>query len=223
MADREVPAAEPAASIADDQADLAEFEASLKTRKKKKKKKKKIVEAKADVASEENKAMVSNADYPYTGLLERCFKLLLVHNPNLNVKKKHTIPPPQLQRIGTRRTCWTNFPQICKLLKRNSEHMQAYVLAELGASASNDGNGRLVIKGRYVPKQIESLLRKYIFEYVTCRMCRSPETTLSRDPMTRLYFLDCSFCGSRRSVAPIKSGYHATMRADRRKQKMQAK
>mmetsp|Transcript_24058 Transcript_24058/g.37858 ORF Transcript_24058/g.37858 Transcript_24058/m.37858 type:complete len:168 (-) Transcript_24058:164-667(-) len=165
--------------------------------------------------------MVEEAEYPYTELLERCFKLLMDKNPNLNVKKRHTIPPPALNRVGTRRTCWANFPQICKLLRRNNEHMQAYVLAELGADASNDGNGRLVIKGRYVPKQIESLLKKYIFEYVTCRMCRSPETTLSRDPMTRLYFLECQICGSRRSVAPIKSGYHATMRADRRKKKMQ--
>eukprot|EP00954_Amorphochlora_amoebiformis_P010817 844812-Amorphochlora_amoeboformis.AAC.2 len=104
-------------------------------------------------------------------LLERCFKLLMDKNPNLNVKKRHTIPPPALNRVGTRRTCWANFPQICKLLRRNNEHMQAYVLAELGADASNDGNGRLVIKGRYVPKQIESLLKKYICEFLYLALC----------------------------------------------------
>mmetsp|Transcript_374 Transcript_374/g.549 ORF Transcript_374/g.549 Transcript_374/m.549 type:complete len:223 (-) Transcript_374:947-1615(-) len=222
MADEnvETPAVETKEDSID--ADLADFEASLKMRKKKKKKKKKPVEEGKDNARE-TETIVEKADYPYTELLERCFKLLMDHNPNLNVKKKHIIPPPSLHRVGTRRTCWANFPQICKLLKRNTEHMQAYVLAELGADASNDGNGRLVIKGRYVPKQIESLLKKYIFEYVTCRMCRSPETTLSRDPMTRLYFIECGVCQSKRSVAPIKSGYHATMRADRRKLKMQAK
>ncbi len=53
-------------------------------------------------------------------------------------------------------------------------------------------------------------------EYVTCHMCRNPETTLSRDSMTRLYFLKCESCSSTRSVAPIKSGFHATSRADRR-------
>jgi hypothetical protein len=56
-------------------------------------------------------------------------------------------------------------------------------------------------------------------EYVTCHMCRNPETSLTRDSVTRLYFIQCESCGSRRSVAPIKSGFHATMRTDRRKTK----
>lgn len=45
--------------------------------------------------------------------------------------------------------------------------------------------------GKYVPKYIESLLRKYIVEYVTCQMCRSPNTTLTRDAVSRLYFVHC--------------------------------
>lgn len=42
-----------------------------------------------------------------------------------------------------------------------------------------------------MPKYIESLLRKYIVEYVTCQMCRSPNTTLTRDPVSRLFFVHC--------------------------------
>mmetsp|Transcript_23573 Transcript_23573/g.75656 ORF Transcript_23573/g.75656 Transcript_23573/m.75656 type:complete len:94 (-) Transcript_23573:236-517(-) len=89
-------------------------------------------------------------------------------------------------------------------------------MAELGTEGSIDGTQRLVIRGKYVPKYIESLLRKYIIEYVTCQMCRSANTTLTRDSVSRLYFLHCQDCGSSRSVAPIRSGYHATSRADRR-------
>ena len=48
---------------------------------------------------------------------------------------------------------------------------------------------------------------------------RNPETSLTRDSVTRLYFIQCESCGSRRSVAPIKTGFHATMRTDRRKVK----
>jgi len=72
------------------------------------------------------------------------------------------------------------------------------------------------IGGRYLPKYIESLLRKYVVEYVTCGMCRSPNTDLVKDQGSRLYFCNCRDCGSSRSVAPIKAGYHATNRADRR-------
>ncbi len=93
----------------------------------------------------------------------------------------------------------------------------SFVAAELGAETSLDGVQRLILKGRYTPKQAESLLKKYINEYVMCHMCRNPETTLTRDSVTRLYFIQCENCSSRRSVTPIKSGFHASMRADRRR------
>lgn len=47
-------------------------------------------------------------------------------------------------------------------MHRQNEHMMSFLLAELGTEGSIDGNSRLVIKGRYQPKQIESLLKKYI-------------------------------------------------------------
>ena len=104
-------------------------------------------------------------------------------------------------------------------LHRQPEHVMSFLLAELGTDGSVDGKKQLILKGRFPAKNIESLLKKYIVEYVTCHMCRSPETSLTRDSVTRLYFLDCEACGSRRSVAPVKSGFHATSRADRRKAK----
>ena len=44
-------------------------------------------------------------------------------------------------------------------------------------------------------------------EYVTCHTCRSPDTILQKE--TRLFFIQCETCGSRRSVASIKSGFQA--------------
>lgn len=81
---------------------------------------------------------------------------------------------------------------------------------------SIDGQQRLVIKGKFIPKYIEKLLTKYIIEYVTCQMCRSFNTTLTKDSVSRLHFVHCQDCGSSRSVAPIKSGYHMQTKADRR-------
>jgi len=132
------------------------------------------------------------------------------------------MPPPKVSRVGTRKTMWDNFAPICQVMHRSTSHVEKFVLAELGTEGSIDGNQRLVIKGRYVPKQIESLLKKYITEYVTCQMCKNPETTLTRDSVTRLYFVQCESCKSRRSVAPIRSGFHATSRTDRRAAKAAA-
>lgn len=71
-----------------------------------------------------------------------------------------------------------------------------------------DGNSQLIIKGRFQQKQIENVLRRYIKEYVTCHTCRSPDTILQKD--TRLFFLQCETCGSRCSVASIKSGFQVS-------------
>lgn len=156
------------------------------------------------------------ADYTYPDLLDRVVDILHSKNPDLIEKKRRNMKPPQLTRVGTKKTLWVNFQEICSMMQRSPEHVFQFFMAELGTEGSIDGNHRLVIRGKYVPKYIESLLRKYIVEYVTCQMCRSPNTELVKDSSTRLQFCNCKDCGSSRSVAAIRSGYHATSRADRR-------
>mmetsp|Transcript_32578 Transcript_32578/g.71838 ORF Transcript_32578/g.71838 Transcript_32578/m.71838 type:complete len:244 (-) Transcript_32578:57-788(-) len=155
-------------------------------------------------------------NYEYSELLDRVVGILHAHNPDLIEKKRRNMKPPQLTRVGTKKTLWVNFQEICTMMQRPPEHVFQFFMAELGTEGSIDGNQRLVIRGKYVPKYIESLLRKYIVEYVTCQMCRSPNTELVKDSGSRLFFCNCRDCGSSRSVAPIRTGYHATSRADRR-------
>lgn len=156
------------------------------------------------------------ADYTYDELLDRVVDLLQLNNPGLVQKTKRNIKPPQLTLLSSKKTLWINFQEICSMMQRSPDHVYQFFMAELGTEGSIDGNQRLIIRGKYVPKYIESLLRKYVVEYVTCEMCRSPNTDLKKDPSSRLYFLQCNDCGSSRSVAVIRSGYHATSRADRR-------
>lgn len=156
------------------------------------------------------------ADYTYDELLDRVVDLLQANNPDLIDKKRTKIKPPQLQLLSSKKTLWVNFQEICSMMQRDPQHVYQFFMAELGTEGSIDGNQRLIIRGRYLAKYIESLLRKYVVEYVTCEMCRSPSTDLIRDQRTRLFLLHCRECGSQRSVAPIRSGYHATSRADRR-------
>ncbi|KAL3663243.1 hypothetical protein V7S43_011652 [Phytophthora oleae] len=189
-----------------------------KKKKKSKKKKDKSEDAVADAAPDSNSVLVQDpATYSYKDeLLARIMAKLHENNPELTDRKRHTMKPPQLMRVGTKKTLWVNFQEICQMMHRSPEHVLQFTLAELGTEGSIDGNQRLVIRGRYVPKYIESLLRKYITEYVSCQMCRSPNTTLTRDSVSRLYFVHCQDCGSSRSVAAIRSGFHAATRADRR-------
>ena len=165
---------------------------------------------------------VDPPQYTYSQLLNRVVDFLHANNPDLIEKRRYTMKPPQLMRVGTKKTLWVNFPEICKTMRRNPEHLFQFMMAELGTEGSIDGNQRLVIRGKFVPKYIESLLRKYIGEYVTCQMCRSFNTALSRDSVSRLFFVECQDCASTRSVAQIRAGYHAETRADRRAARAEA-
>lgn len=160
--------------------------------------------------------------YPYLDLLQRIQSLVEAQNPNLGGSKKYTLKPPQLARVGSKKVAWTNFKEICGIMGRSPDHVLAFVLAELGTEGSIGGDGQLTLKGKFGTKHIESLLRRYITEYVTCSMCKSPQTTLSRDNSTRLFNISCSACGASRSVSAIRTGFHAVSRADRRKAKQAA-
>lgn len=190
---------------------------SMKKKKKKKKDLTELMEAE-DLAREEEKENVdehsttwagSDRDYTYDELLQRVFEIILDKNPDMAAgrKPKFVMRPPQVLRVGTKKTSFANFTEICRTLHRQPKHLLDFLLAELGTSGSVDGNSQLIIKGRFQPKQIENVLRRYIKEYVTCHTCRSPETILQKD--TRLFFLQCESCGSRCSVASIKSGFQA--------------
>jgi len=154
--------------------------------------------------------------YTYQEMLDRVFGQLTSNNPELMHKKRYKLKPPQIMRIGTRKCMWHNYPDICETIKRKPDHVMQFYLTELGTTGNLDGNGRLVLKGTFVPKKIESLLRKYITEYVTCHLCKSPDTDLVKDSQSRLFFVQCHMCGAGRSVSTIKTGYLATQRGERR-------
>jgi translation initiation factor 2 subunit 2 len=73
-------------------------------------------------------------------------------------------------REGSKKTVFVNFTETVKAMNREKEHVQLFISVELGTECSlapvNDNNDKLVIKGKYLPKHIETLLRKYLTEFV---------------------------------------------------------
>ena len=197
-----------------------------KKKKKKKSKKSKKDKSKADIlkaakaGASDLKEYVTEVEegdiYPYKTLLDKVYGLIRKQNPDLVNKKRAVLRPPQVMRVGTSKILWVNYPEICKMMKRDPDHVFRFFLAELGTTGSIDGNGRFMIKGKYVPTTINNLLRKYIANYVTCPMCRGVDTTLDRDSASRMYFRHCNTCGASAAVTSIQKGYHATGRGERR-------
>ena len=156
----------------------------------------------------------SDRDYKYEELLDRVFGILKENNPELTGERRRTtLKPPQVAREGTKKTVFSNFIDLAKSMNRNPEHLLQYLLAELGTSGSLDGQQRLILKGRFLPKAFEGCLRRYMNEYVLCNSCKSPDTLLDRDSGTRIMFLRCQQCGASRTVSAIKAGFQARTRS----------
>jgi len=83
-------------------------------------------------------------------LLERFYKTLKEKNPEMvtGEKKKVMMKPPQVVRVGAKKTSFVNFSDICKLLHRSQKHVLDFLLAELGTQGSIDGTNQLIIKGK---------------------------------------------------------------------------
>lgn len=157
-------------------------------------------------------ADATDAGLTYETLLSRFFSILKANNPELagdRLGPKFRIPPPVCQREGSKKTLFANVQEIAQVLQRLPEHLIQFLFAELGTSGSIDGEKRLILKGKFQPKQMESVLRRYIIEYVTCKTCKSMNTELKRELANRLHFLSCKACGSTRSVSSIKTGFQA--------------
>lgn len=59
----------------------------------------------------------SDRDYTYDELLTRVFEIMREKNPDLvaGKKQKFIMRPPQVVKIGTKKTSFANFNEICKM------------------------------------------------------------------------------------------------------------
>lgn len=77
-------------------------------------------------------------------------------------------------------------------MHRQPDHVMAFLLAELGTSGSLDGQQRLVVKGRFAPKNFEGILRRYVSKWPLIDLLPAiclPNVTLIQNG----HFLFCQF------------------------------
>jgi translation initiation factor 2 subunit 2 len=220
----EVKKAQP---IEEDDGEIQMFDDTKKKKKDKKdkkdKKEKKDKKAKKEQEEEIKPrqsllVMEGYREYQYDELLDRVINELKSKNPNLSQKNKaQEREDPYVVRVGTTKSCWTNFASMSETINRKPEHLMSFVSAELGADCRLGGEQQLIVAGKFSTKIMEKLYKKYIENYVTCSNCRSPSTLIEKDPSTRLYMMTCQNCGATKSVAQIKAGFHVAKRGERRK------
>jgi len=109
---------------------------------------------------------------------------------------------PSVECINEKnKTIIQNLNQIADILSRDPKHILKYLTLRLATSYSEIGEGRYVLKGRILCKQLDSVISDYIKAYVECPVCKRPDTKLSKEKRG-IVQLVCLSCGA---VSPVKS------------------
>jgi translation initiation factor 2 subunit 2 len=134
--------------------------------------------------------------YNYEALLKRARSQL----PE-TVSKRERLELPKLQHVivGSR-TVIHNFNEIAEILNRDPQHLLKFLTGEL-ATAALEQEGRVIFQGKFPRETIEKLLQRYMENFVTCPVCKRPDTKIVKEK--RLSFLVCMACGAKSSVRQL--------------------
>ncbi len=120
--------------------------------------------------------------------------------PQQTVKHERLeVPRPYCTTFGAR-TIFQNFKEVCDALRRDSTHVLRFLSKELATAGIVDGN-RAIFQGKFGTDTFGRLMERYVNEFVTCPVCKRPDTKIIREK--RLSFLVCEACGARSSVKSV--------------------
>lgn len=175
--------------------------------KKKKAKKRDVCEAPDPVPLS---GLGEGEDCSYSWLLRRAFDL---HNSKgLVPAAKATFDLPKLVKEGSRRRVWVNFHSFCQQCHRQPDHVLAFVASETCATCSLTADNSLAIKAQVTGSQVANICRQYVNKFVICNTCKGVTTLFERDQSTRLTFVACQTCLSRRSAPAVQKPFVSRQR-----------
>ena len=96
-----------------------------------------------------------------------------------------------------KKTVLTNFFQIADHIRRDPDHFLKFILKELAASGTMDGD-RLILNIKVPSSKINQKIEDYVREFVLCKECKKPDTELIKQG--RLTFVHCLACGAKHPV-----------------------
>jgi translation initiation factor 2 subunit 2 len=135
-------------------------------------------------------------DYNYNELLKRACQEM----PEVSTKKERIeLPRLFINTVGMR-TIITNFKDVSDVLDRDPQHILKFLTREM-ATAATFHESRAIFQGKFRSDSFERLLQRYMESFVTCPVCKRPDTKIVKE--RRLSFLVCNACGAKSSIKQL--------------------
>jgi len=134
--------------------------------------------------------------YDYEELLERARSKI----PEVVSKRERLELPRLLHSTIGMRTVIHNFKEVADALNRDPQHLLKFLTGEL-ATAATMQESRVLFQGKFSRETLEKLIQRYIASFVTCPVCKLPDTRIVKEK--RLSFLVCEACGAKSSIKQL--------------------
>jgi translation initiation factor 2 subunit 2 len=134
--------------------------------------------------------------YDYDELLKRACSQI----PEVSLKRERLELPRLLITTIGMRTIISNFEEVADMLNRNPQHILKFLTREM-ATAATYHDSRAIFQGKFRRDSFERLLQRYMESFVTCPVCKRPDTKIVKEK--RLSFLVCNACGARSSIKQL--------------------
>jgi translation initiation factor 2 subunit 2 len=134
--------------------------------------------------------------YNYDELLKRACSQM----PEVSLKRERLELPRLLTTTIGMRTIISNFEEIADVLNRDPQHILKFLTREM-ATAATYHDSRAIFQGKFRRDSFERLLQRYMESFVTCPVCKRPDTKIVKEK--RLSFLVCNACGAKSSIKQL--------------------
>lgn len=131
----------------------------------------------------------------YNSLLQKAYKEVTP----MKESERFEIKKVTGHHEGTK-TVITNFTQVASCIRREPTHLMKALSKELASQSELSGE-RLILSRKLASKVINEKIEKYVKQYVLCRNCKKPDTTILREKNRSL--LHCLACGSKYPIADL--------------------
>ncbi|KAK2962187.1 putative Eukaryotic translation initiation factor 2 subunit beta [Blattamonas nauphoetae] len=147
-----------------------------------------------------------DVEMTYEDTLDKCRNILAKNHPELVEHQKTgnriRMRTPIVQKGTGRNTMVNNFEDVCKSIHRPIDHVEQFLLTELGCKGNLNPQNALILREKYDNVAIEKVLRQYVLQYVQCPACKSANTIFRKSD--RITEIICEECQASRHIASIK-------------------
>lgn len=165
----------------------------------------------AESAKNQTEAFLDGEDggFQYNDMLSRAVKVMREKGIG-DATRSIEIPPPLMEKSGSKRIVIANFAAICAAIGRGTQEVQKFFERQTSATTSLDGNEALILKMKLDAKGVERIFDQFLDEWITCKVCKGINTTLEKEKsQNRLYIIKCNSCKAFRHKEMTESAYAA--------------